>query len=283
MPSKIIINNLVGLPASGKTTYCHNIIRHLSSSGGGGTNLSALHICYDHFIPAVSQETFKRDRFRMRLLLQSAIDDIRKGKGFSATESLALHLFSVHFPIPAAAAASTIIILIDDNMYYKSMRKEMWNVARSNGTAYFCTYFPISLERACERNRLRDVVVPPEHIQRMNERLEVPNDDVLVVAVDDGEDFIRNKLLNLLEQLKPLSLAADVQQQQQPPPPSSVLHQIDLMLRKEVGRKLAATHRRHRDVAAKILCDQRKFVLNECRNGNISIADVDELKLLIGL
>ncbi|KAK9805006.1 hypothetical protein WJX73_000675 [Symbiochloris irregularis] len=68
------------------------------------------------------------------------------------------------------------MVLVDDNMHLRSMRKDVWHLARQHRAAFVQLYLPCSLDQALQRNSRRPPhqQVPLEVIQRMSERLEAP-------------------------------------------------------------------------------------------------------------
>ncbi|XP_071449398.1 uncharacterized protein Pstk [Hetaerina americana] len=200
------------------------------------------------------------------------------------------------------------IICVDDNCYYRSMRKEWWNLATKYELPFCCVTLKCDVEVCVRRVRERLKAstfhgpnVPENVINRMDEHLEFPDGDsypwekysividsnslnVLVVKYSNllSEGLILDRfsleslnrikqLINasLLEPAKPLSKD---RHHCNTPVAISVSHMADLALRKIV---------RESDPAIRPLVNlKRKNILEDIRNGKLSIPSdaIEELK-----
>ncbi|XP_022086646.1 L-seryl-tRNA(Sec) kinase-like isoform X2 [Acanthaster planci] len=74
--------------------------------------------------------------------------------------------------------ASSVVLLIDDNMFYRSMRYEYYQLARKYNTSFCQVYLQCNTEVALARNSQRRNVVPEETVRKMANRMEVPDRQV---------------------------------------------------------------------------------------------------------
>lgn len=287
--SKILINNLVGIPASGKTNFCLKIIELVKATSHP---INVVHICYDQFITIenasveyLQSNQYKKDRFHISLLVEEIVNDILLGKGFKRSETMANIQFPQNcFKLQYNPLFHRYLLLIDDNMHYKSMRKVIKLIAMRNQVSYAVIYFPILLEIAIKRNNTRLNSIPENYLRKMYQQFDEPKSidaDYIILA-----DIPNEPTLEMIDSLyKDLSL---VQNQKEfidvSPLEQSVLHKIDVMLRKEINRQMKNVYLKGSNCSAvaEVLCAKRKHLLNEIKNGNIAIPDdVNELNLYI--
>lgn len=266
---------------------------------------------------------YKKDRFSMLWLLQQLIDDI---KGMTSTITRtdfvkfrrAIASDFPHVDVPHVTAKFTAssatndryLLLIDDTMHYRSMRKEIRTLARDNELAHFVTFCHTTLAGAIERNRNRcgaagsGADVDVNHLKRMYARIEAPttaedgeilhftiDNDVAAAAASDHRitaDFVESFALQCCAApLKAVGKSVD-----HPPVvvvEQTVLHRIDLILRRSVNRKMKNHQQRASggdddttmvDLGelAKLLCAKRCFVLNEIKLGRMELPEcLDDL------
>ncbi|NWR76389.1 PSTK kinase, partial [Centropus unirufus] len=72
-------------------------------------------------------------------------------------------------------AARPLCLILDDNFYYRSMRLEVYRLARRYSLGYCQIFLECPLECCLQRNRLRTHPVPDETIRAMAGRMEVPD------------------------------------------------------------------------------------------------------------
>ncbi|CAM9193386.1 unnamed protein product [Chrysoparadoxa australica] len=136
-----VLVSLCGLPASGKSTFCRNVVKEVED---------ARHICFDGYL----QDDTVFDPSKWKKARQKALE----GALSHAEERGA-------------------IILLDDNMQYRSMRREVWAMARDIQApcGFVVAYFPIEAGEAIERDAQRRCPVTPKVIHQMAAALEAPN------------------------------------------------------------------------------------------------------------
>lgn len=79
----------------------------------------------------------------------------------------------------AGGASNRLLVILDDNMYYTSMRREVYKIAAGHEVGYGCIYVDVPLEVALRRNQARArVTITKETIERMHAKMEPPDPSV---------------------------------------------------------------------------------------------------------
>ncbi|XP_015723027.1 L-seryl-tRNA(Sec) kinase isoform X3 [Coturnix japonica] len=188
----VLLCVLCGLPAAGKSTLGRTLRQQLPLRHGWDCALLA----YDDLIPEEgsgrgeppheeppSVSAWKRRRREVLLCLERLLRALRSGTAP---------------PGPAAAPPSwgrfvsccaeqgllpgrsggprsrPLCIILDDNFYYRSMRYEVFQMAREYSLGFCQLFLQCPLELCLHRNRLRGSPVPEGTICRMAQRVEVP-------------------------------------------------------------------------------------------------------------
>jgi predicted kinase len=159
----------------------------------------------------------------------------------------------------ALAAAKAVIsdgwcdVVIDDNNYYKSMRKEIYRMARDAGAGYVQVLIDPPLELCLQRNGEREdpARVPEEIVRRMHSRLERPSnsgwDQGFVASGAETMDTLRAKSW---VPTKPAAIATRAEEK-------AVL--LDVELRREISRQVTAARPEERaELAAKLNNDRKE-------------------------
>lgn len=281
MSTKICINNLIGLPASGKTTFCKQFITFNPKTVG------VIHICFDDFIKIQSNDeyfqskSFQRDRFQLRCLINAIVEQLKQhGSAIKFNE-----ICENHFPeaiVPANKSfknCNEFLLLIDDNMYYKSMRKQIRNISVEHKIGYFQTYFSVAIDKSIERNRQRNECLPNDFLWKMREKFELPidtdgeftiqidSDDNIVLTI---EEILFTVMPKQMEDAIEISNKNDAKQLNETH--QSIVHQIDLILRKEINRRMLLIDDdvAMKKIMAKLLCQRRRQLLAEIRSNEIN-------------
>ncbi|XP_069681063.1 L-seryl-tRNA(Sec) kinase [Periplaneta americana] len=231
---------LIGLPGSGKTTLCQALSRCLGAQ--------ALPLSYDSLLPAAT------DAWReARLSALAAVE--------------------------AAARQGPRFVLVDDNMYYRSMRWQCYQLARRLRLGFCQLYLHCELEDALRRNAGRRDAVPREVVTRMAERLEPPAGarhpwERASLVVDAAATDLQ-QVLRFLE----AAAACPVPALEEPAEPSTPLpgplHCADVALRKLVGQRIRQAGPTH--TAALIAA--RRRILEDIRAGHIPLPEGDSVCL----
>jgi tRNA uridine 5-carbamoylmethylation protein Kti12 len=183
-------------------------------------------------------------------------------------------------------------ILIDDNNYYKSMRNEFYQIAKSHKLGFVVLYPNTPISVCQERNLCRANQVPASVILGMSEKLEEPNTlqnpcDLISLQIADVKDPCTHQLIQSTIEYS-LKNPVDIN----PPPDRSTeiardqricqeneIHQADQVLRKWISTELNLASFRLK------MGDKRRFseelalkkaaVLGQLRSGELKIrADV---------
>jgi len=251
MESNIGLLLLIGLPGCGKTSLCKKLLLNKDSQY---SKLNFIHVSFDDHIPLDNQEkfaimkqkednvdnedTWKNARYKLYLSVEEMI------KGLKAeTVNDAFKKFT---NIEKVYSDNQFIVLLDDNFYYKSMRYEYYQMARSLSIGYCQVYIECSISDAIKNNSKRETQIPNSVIQVMSERMQIPqkhnleweknsiellsnNVDVSIKFVYDlAVKCLRNPVCPLEDREEEIAISK-LQCSQ------SVAHQADIILRSLVG------------------------------------------------
>lgn len=289
--SNICVVNLIGIPAAGKTTFCQRFCEYLRAQHGP---CNAVHIDFDDFVkyPTVGRRTeyfqskmLKNHRFRLRWFIRELIDEIINKQTIENTLQLIQREYpecSIHSIV--GSSVNRYVLLIDDNMYYKSMRKEIRTISKECGTGYLILYFVASLEQSLQRNRCRTTKISDDVFLNIATKFEIPTDDEAlemhsinidshVIQFEEILTIIVKSMENPLRIIsEPTLLRINLEQ--------SRLHQIDLVLRKEISHQMKeANFSGMRACIASIYCQKRKQILSDLKRGTLEMPDnFDEIR-----
>lgn len=325
----ICINNLVGLPASGKTTFAQQLIEY-SNKNPNQFSFSIIHLCYDDFIKLdkvmiknrcennklinyLNNKQYRKDRFNLIILLKQIIYDIKNcNNNFTESKNVIFKEFpyinidniEIKFP-KQHELCKNYLLIIDDNMYYKSMRNQILNIAKQENIGYYVTYFEIDLDNALESNRLREQhCIPNEFVEKMYKKFDIPilEDNYTIFKVNRNNQSNNNYMeifpkineITFNEMIKSKikqNLKNNVEQKiVDQKHIQSKIHKIDLILRKEISIKINNYNRLLIDndrcitkkQYANILCEKRKLLLQQIRNEDLEIPDdLNDLKIYL--
>uniref|UniRef100_A0A182WJU8 Uncharacterized protein n=1 Tax=Anopheles minimus TaxID=112268 RepID=A0A182WJU8_9DIPT len=282
---RICLNVLVGIPGSGKTTYCQQIVALPNRK------FEVVHICYDSCIKIDANYDTFRDT--------TGLYKIQRQKLLSYVEMIILSLkeldeqklkevaarwreeFEHELIISTASMSSHIVFLIDDNNYYRSMRKEWQKIASKLSIGYFETFFDTGLSIAVQRNQQRAQSINEQVIYQMWMRLEKPCGKLYhreqdVITIEDSVDYERvvGQIQYCFEH--PLERAA-VQTMVAEPMEQSKVHKIDIILRKIISKQIVAVKdcmsKQEVQGFAQILQERRKCILEQLRACELNVPD----------
>ncbi|XP_053664990.1 L-seryl-tRNA(Sec) kinase [Anopheles marshallii] len=282
---RICLNILLGIPGSGKTTYCQQIVALPCRK------FEVVHVCYDSYIRIdVNYDTFRDTKGFYKLQRQKLIsyiemiilslkeNDLPKLKG--VVERWRKE-FERELNISADAMVSDVVFLIDDNNYYRSMRTEWQKMASKLSTGYFETYFDTALSIAVQRNRTRAQPIAEQIIKQMWMRLEKPSGRLYhhekdVITVQDVVDYERvvDQIQFCFEHPREHSV---VQKLVAEPMEQSKVHKIDIILRKIIAKKMIeakdSMSKEEVQSFAKILQKRKKSTLEQIRKCEQNITE----------
>uniref|UniRef100_A0A182QQR0 L-seryl-tRNA(Sec) kinase n=1 Tax=Anopheles farauti TaxID=69004 RepID=A0A182QQR0_9DIPT len=276
--ARICVNVLVGIPASGKTSYCQKLIALPCRQ------FEVVHICYDLYIKIDQQyDTFRdevglyKTRRQMLLSFVDAIIAALKENDHAKLNTMSSNwkeAFDHGIEISPRTDPKDIVFLIDDNNYYRSMRWEWMKLARKHSLGYFETYFDTPLQIALKRNQKRSSPIHMDVIERMWTRLEKPCGKLFTyeqhfIAVEEhmNIDTIVAKILHSfqypLDVPTPLEVSAPMEQ--------SKIHRVDIILRKTVSKRIATVKdsmsKAELQTHVNMLQERKRCILEQIRLG----------------
>ncbi|XP_006755056.1 PREDICTED: L-seryl-tRNA(Sec) kinase, partial [Myotis davidii] len=77
--------------------------------------------------------------------------------------------------LPTPAASGPLLLILDDNFYYRSMRYEVYRLARKYSLGFCQLFLDCPLETCVQRNGQRPGALPAETIRLMGAKMEEPN------------------------------------------------------------------------------------------------------------
>lgn len=270
---QLIAVSLIGIPASGKTTLAHKILK---MSTMNTLNAGVIIISFDNYIKINFSELTEGEYKQQRETLMRKIDNfmqlLSENEQHRWSEILMSHELKVQYDIKLNYPT---LVLLDDNMFYRSMRQRVRAICRSLQSEHFQIFIKSSLQEAKKRNQQRSTQVPDSIIDKMNDLIEPPtNPQAIIISsfIDDAtllemlEDRINNPETIEVNQLK-------IQQRQ------SIIHEMDLITRKVLSMKIKSLSTK--DNIAKYcetLNRKRKEFLDDLRSQNLDTADLDSLR-----
>lgn len=229
---------MVGLPGSGKTTFCKQF-KDYKYSG-----FNVVHICFDELFPWTKDGSFKHDRKGFLEFVESSI----------------------------SKSEPKTVILLDDNNYFQSMRYKQIQLCRKMKCSFGVLYFPLTLEDAFERNEIRqENALPKNVIRKMFSDLEEPlncfkfdKNSKFCAVIEYIEDKFRNPF-------KPIEYS------QKNPMTQSQIHIFDLHLRKLISEEMKKVENNKKEEAGKFNF-RRKHILQSLRTEELVINSLEELE-----
>ncbi|XP_036323031.1 L-seryl-tRNA(Sec) kinase [Rhagoletis pomonella] len=266
MSTRICLLPLIGLPASGKTTFS-NWLLDISQKP-----INIIHICFDDYLTPPTNE--KSSKFEFKQQRNSILSRIRELiYELKYAGNIPTHLSAV-VKSSLCTDLHDFVVLCDDNNYYRSMRYKFYQLAKENACAYAQIYFDCELKLTFERNSLRPAMdrVSEETMQRMAKRLETPDPtthhwELNTYTMSDCENYnvIRTRILAFLTKtfenmLQPMPVQSKLETIQ------SLVHQLDLLLRRRIGEIIQTEQlTTKRQIIAKALNIKRKELLQNVK------------------
>ena len=297
---------VLGLPGAGKTALARGL-RALAAAeaarGGEGDAATkartptVTHVEFDAFHPGSSGADAAFDEGG------GAFDPAawRQERGAALA-----HLEATVRALAAAAAAADngegsrsqrALVLVDDNMYYRSMRYRVFQLARRSGAAYVQVHVAAGLEAALERNagRAGGARVPDGVVRRMAAALQAPRPDVFPwerasLEVPGGAEASAAAawagvlgLWGAAPAPAPTEAEAEARRQAarergQRGNERSVVHAVDLWSRQLLAAAVRAAPPPQQRAAAAALQARRRALVDFCR-GHSRDADFEDRKL----
>ena len=154
-----------GLPGAGKTTLAKRLVRYLTEKH---PNVLPKLISFDEvgeqagLDEEYSPEVWKANRRKAHSLVES---ELKQDLDVDAACQ------------PRESWKGEKLVIVDDNMHLRSMRRQLYLLARKHRTAFITLYVETPLSVALESNNSREKKnkVPMHVITKMNHDLEVPD------------------------------------------------------------------------------------------------------------
>lgn len=253
----------IGLPAAGKTQFSNYL---LAASRDNTVDFGVICINFDNYIKVSNQE-YKKSRDTLLNAVESLITKLKGNSSFNIYEIEILN-YKNYF----LTNNKQILIILDDNHYFKSMRYKVIQLCRRYELGYFQIYFQVDLNTAKSRNQQREAPIPNEIIEKMSCQLEPPSllEKIITIKADDASLCIISKIVQ--EQLtSPQMLVKSIKKHAVNP--STIHHQIDIILRKEITYRITIDKvcSNNVKILAELLNCRRRNVLQDIKSGVLEI------------
>lgn len=166
-------------------------------------------------------------------------------------------------------------VISDDTNYYNAMRRDLIEIAKKNKVEYAIVYVQAPIDLALKWNKERGEPIPPEVIQRIHNRFDVPGKkyrwDQPIASIDTStvqlEDAVKNILGKLREMKSPKM--ANVKPSDYEP---GKYEEIDRLTRKIIGKIMVEKGDKS---LARRLSSIRKSFVKEAVEKNLSPTQVE--------
>lgn len=268
---QLIAVSLIGIPGAGKTTLAHKI---LEMSRNGSLSAGVIVISFDDYIKINFDELldgeYKQHRESLICKIQDLIQLLRDSEHHRWSEVLSSHELQIHNQ--NIEPNSPTLLIIDDNMHYRSMRQRIRALCKTLQCQHFQIFMKSSLEDAKERNRERPTPVPDAILENMFNLLEPPTNP-RAICIDVEDETLLEKLEDRIAQPETIEEPQPKLQQQQ-----SILHEMDLITRKELSERIKALSEEQRAKQCSSLNRKRKQFLEDLRAQSLDTADLESLR-----
>lgn len=237
----MIICVLVGLPGSGKSSFARDIVLD-----------SHRKIVFSYDAVERQGEGYKSFRRKAGDRLKSLIQD--------------------------ELQSDDLVVFVDDIMIYRSMRYEIYTLARSLNLNGFCIiYLNTDIECCVLRNAQRGSTdVTEDMIRDQYKRQEPPGQtksmmDTIFLEIRDN-NYQLEDVLALFQQAEQKGIPSAPLPN--PPATQSDVHKIDLLLRKHIGSCIAnESNAAAKRILAEELNSRRQDLLQDIRNGTLTFEE----------
>ncbi|KAK6174766.1 hypothetical protein SNE40_017982 [Patella caerulea] len=150
---------------------------------------------------------------------------------------------------------TSIVIMIDDNMYYRSMRYDYYQLARNYSLSFCQIYVECPLEIALERNSKRkNGIVNPLVITKMSEKFQIPDitnswEKYSLKYSADSQELSRNKFMDFIQLVKSNPVVPqeetdpEIIAESQRLTSANMIHQADLIIRQLISHQMVQAKR----------------------------------------
>jgi len=228
--SKICIILLIGLPGSGKTTFCKEFIEKMPKI------LTAKNLQISHIELDLVENSLKKEKPKKTENFDSEIWKNSRDFAIQNTEDIIKK---------AKLEQLCNIILVDDNFYYESMRKPYIHLCQKYNIGLIQLVFKISEMEAKTRNLLREKEQQVENvvIERMSQKIEYPCENIAtnIKCVEITKDNNWENLAKIIDfafynSVKDLiKESEELKEKDRKICKENIIHQIELSIRQEIG------------------------------------------------
>ena len=290
---KIILCLLCGLPASGKTTICKKLCKIKSE---------VIHVSFDELIGKLDLEIDKwkltrNDVIRLiKIIVESLLNEkeinLNVSKEFSLLNMNSLNKLISDCNLINRENDDMVVILVDDNMYLKSMRKKIYQIAEEFTISFLLLYISCSLEICKQRNKIRSdsILVNDEVIENINKQMEIPKDEFINIFevdtnnLDNIEDIVENifstikncsKFLIKSKRISPNELYK--REENKKINLNNIIHQADLCIRRFITKchnddgEILTDVRNQVKINMKAVGKAKKYIIHEIKKENLSL------------
>lgn len=273
---------LIGLPGSGKTTLAKTLSN--SFNNNSKHNYYFVHVCYDELLSNSNQyleSEWKSARSEVAVKIENLIKAFK-----SRSKELCPNEFTKDFEA-ILSSNTNIVVIADDNMYFKSMRYTLYQIARNQNISYAQIFLNCDLENAFLKNSQRksDLMIPPHIIEKIHKNMEPPNNSnkwesfsLEIEAFSDFKDLSKKLFVLLNDSLCNPIYVKDKNFEEKNLSvmqcKKNVLHQTDLALRKIIGAKVKEflSKNTKSDSFISALNLRKTEILNDIKMGNILLS-----------
>ena len=281
-----------GLPGAGKTTLCNNLMKT--------ETYSFIHVCYDNLLPWInfsdpdSLLTWKKYRNAVLEFVKFLVTIARLKSANSLLEcptlliqDSAVRVFDATKEIISSTFSKKVVFLIDDNMPYRRMRYEYFQIARQLNTGCCTVMVECPFVLCLKRNQTRpvDEIVRQKSLRRINAQMEKPDIQkaswekhfCTIDTVEGDAITIVNEVLKTIQcafdqQAKSLPMVdTDAIKESRVKNPSNLKHQADLCLRK-LSNEIIKQQSNPKLIAERLNV-AKKYILNEIKSGVVDESD----------
>ena len=276
---RFIIVSLIGIPASGKSTISMKIHK-LSEENLLNTNVIVLN--FDELIlidfANITDGDYKKSREVCFIKIENLIGKLKTEKFSDWMKIIASNELKIpQNSISLSSENPVTLLIIDDNMYYRSMRQRVRQICRTCDCKHFQIFMKSSLADAIARNSKRCSNVENSVIGKMFNDLEVP-ENLRTICVEI-ENFDEGKFLaELKDRIDNPEVLTEEHQKE--PQEQSIIHEMDLVTRKEIGCKMQEVKgiKNKKEYSEKLNLMRKNF-MEEVRSGNLKFETVEDLRI----
>ncbi|XP_046888444.1 L-seryl-tRNA(Sec) kinase [Hypomesus transpacificus] len=256
---------LCGLPASGKSTLAQAVKtltgqQHWRSSVISYDNLIPDYAFHSKTVEGYEDMVQRQTKWRLyrQAILQCVEHILQNPQALELPPTTCqINSFALRQCVYAVRATepkthqTPLILLLDDNFYYRSMRYEVYQLARKYSIGFCQVYLHSPVESCIDRNQRRLQALPNEVIVAMAQRMEPPNPEKnpweqSSISLDTKDSFTDKALQRLKELISialdnPLSPVQDNTEQKVADSlicANSVVHQADQACRHRVSQAM---------------------------------------------